>query len=75
MAKGKAVLEVVHWIIICLSTIMTEDEISMYTNVGMRSVQKILSYFKQTSDVNVPQWMKCQIHKSLCDYDIEVCNL
>ena len=74
MAQGKSIPEVVHWIIIRLSTAMTAEEIAMYTDVGLRSVKKILSHFKQTGDVNIPKRLKPQPRQALCDLDIEVCN-
>jgi len=53
MAQGKAIPEVVHWIIIRLNIVMNAEEISMYTDVSPRKVKEILSYFKRTGEVNV----------------------
>ena len=72
MARGKAVPEVVHWIIIRLSTIMSTEEISMYTDVGVRKVHEILTHFKQTGSIKLSRRSKHQLHRTLCDYDIEV---
>ena len=72
MGRGKAIPDAVRWIIIRLSTTMTGDDISMYTDVSTRSVRKIIAHFKQTGDVERPQQMNPRLHKSLCDYDIEV---
>jgi transcription initiation factor IIE alpha subunit len=77
MVRGKTIPEDIHWIIIRLGsgTTMTEDEIAMYTDISVRSVRKILSCFRRTGGVNFPkkQIAPPQLHKSLCDYDIEVC--
>ena len=73
MARGKATPEVVHWIIIRLGTIMSAEEISMYTDVGVRKVNEILTYFKQTGSIKLSRRSERQIHRTLCDYDIEVC--
>ena len=53
---------------------MTEDEIAMYTDISVCSVRKILTFFQHTGGVNFPkkQIAPPQLHKSLCDYDIEV---
>ena len=74
MAQGKAIPEAIHWIIIRLSTVMSAEEISMYTDVGVRKVNEIIMYFNQTGGVKLSRCMKCQLHQTLCDYDIEVCN-
>ena len=75
MAQGKVIPKVVHWIIIHLSTTMLAEDIAMYADVSLRSVKKILLYFKQTGDINVPKWLKPQLHHTLCDYDIQVCKV
>lgn len=72
MARGKATPEVVHWIIIRLSTIMSTEEISMYTDVGVRKVHEIITHFRQTGDVKLSRRSKPQLHQTLCDHDIEV---
>jgi hypothetical protein len=74
MARGKAIHEAVHWIIIRLSTVMTAEEISMYTDVGTRKINEIITYFKQNGGVNLSRRSKYQLHRTLCDYDIEVCS-
>jgi hypothetical protein len=73
MARGKATPDVVRWIIIRLSTIMSAEEISMYTDVGVRTVNEILAYFKQTGSIKPSRRSERQIHRLLCNYDIEVC--
>jgi len=53
---------------------MTEDEIAMYTDISVRSVRKILAFFRRTGGADFPQKLAPpQLHKTLCDYDIEVC--
>ena len=73
MVSGKAISEDIQWIIIRLSAIMDLHEISMYTDIGLHSVQKILSWFKRTGEVNVAKRLQPQLHRVLCDYDIQVC--
>jgi hypothetical protein len=73
MAQGKVIPEVVHWIIIRLATTMSAEEISMYTDVGMCKVNQILSHFKETGSVKLSRRSKRQLHRTLCDFDIEVC--
>jgi hypothetical protein len=74
MARGKAIPEVVHWIVIRLSTTMSAEQISMYTDVGVRKVNEILTHFKQTGDIKISRRSEHRLHKTLCDYDIEVCT-
>jgi len=74
MVQGKAVSEEIQWIIVRLSAIMNPHEIAMYTDIGLRTVQKILSWFRRTGEVNVAQRLKPQLHGALCDYDIQVCG-
>ena len=74
MAHGKTIPEAVHWIIIRLSITMKAEDIAMYTDVSLCTVQRILLYFKQNGGVNVPNasTRKPQLHRTLCDYDIQV---
>jgi len=75
MTRGKTIPEDIHWIVIRLGsgTTMNEDEIAMYTDIGVRSVRKILAFFRRTGGVDFPQKLAPpQLHKTLCDYDIEV---
>jgi hypothetical protein len=51
---------------------MKVEDISMYTDISIRSVQRILAYFKKTGDLNLPKPSKAEIRQSLCDYDVEV---
>lgn len=73
MAKGKPIPETVQWIVIRLSTRMSVDEIAMYTDIGVRSAQRILAHFKKHGDVNAPKRAKPKPRGFLCDYDIQVC--
>lgn len=72
MVKGKAIPSVVHWIIICLSTSMNEEEIAMYTDVSTQSVHKILANFKLTGSIIIPNSERPRVHRALCNYDVEV---
>jgi hypothetical protein len=75
MGRGKAIPEAVHWIIIQLGTAMSDDDIAMYTDVSVCSVQRILTYFRRTGQVNLPQKIAApQLYKALCDYDIQACR-
>ena len=74
MAQGKAIPEDVQWIIIRLSAVMPVEDISSFTDVGLRRVKGILSHFRQTGGVKVSSHSKPQLHRNLCDYDIEACS-
>lgn len=77
MVCGKTIPEDLHWVIIQLGsrTTMMEDEIAMYTDISAHSICKVLAFFWHTGGVDFPQKQIAppQLHKSLCDYDIEVC--
>ena len=75
MARGKAIPEVIHWIIIHLHTTMSVEDISMYTEISVCKVNEIIAYFKQTGDAKISRCSKPQVHQTLCDYDIEVCSM
>jgi transposase len=72
MGSGKRVPEAIRWIIIRLGATMTEEEVSMYTDIGVRTVRKILAHFKRTGAVEEPKQKIPQLHRGLCDYDIQV---
>jgi hypothetical protein len=72
MGQGKRIPEEVRWIIIRLSTTMTEEEVAMYTDVSVRTVRKILAYFRQTGGVEGPKQIIPRAHNALCEYDILV---
>jgi len=74
MAKGKAISVQIQWIVIRLSTRMSVDEIAMYTDIGVRSVQRIMAHFKKYGDrdPNLLKQPKPQPRRLLCDYDIQV---
>ena len=72
MAKSKTTPEVVHWIVIWLSTAMNEEDIAKYTDVSVATVRRILAHFKKTGDIEGPKEPRPTMYKSLSDYDIEV---
>ena len=52
---------------------MSPSEIAVYTDLGVRSVEKILKYFKETGGVKAPTKRRPRTGQLLCDPDIEVC--
>ena len=73
MARGKPIPETTQWIIIQLSTTMSVDDIAPYTSISPASIRRILKFFKELADVNIPNRLRPHLHnKSLCDYDIAV---
>jgi carbonic anhydrase len=51
MLQGKAITEEVQWIVVRMAAMMSEKEISMYTQISTRKVRAIVSYFKSHGDV------------------------
>lgn len=72
MGQGKATPEAVQWIVVRLSSVMSEEDIAMYADISLHTVQRILSHFNRTHEVIVPKSSKCHTQSALCDYDIEV---
>ena len=74
MGQGKAISEPVQWIVIQLSSILSNEDVSTYTGVSQHTVQRILHHFNQTSYVILPKDSRGQPCTALCDYDVEVCQ-
>ena len=72
MPQGKSVSKEIQWIIVCLDTTMSTDDIAMYTDLSERKVRDILAHFKQTGEVKSSNRSRPKLHRTLCDYDIEV---
>ena len=72
MPQGKAISEAVQWIVIRLSIKMPAYKIAMYTDIGEKRVQEILTHFRKTGSVNVPKHEKVARSRSLCDEEIQV---
>jgi len=73
MPQGKAVSPDIQWIVIRLAADMSPGDISMYTGLSIGTVWKILRFFAEFGNINVPQRMRPAIYKTLCDNDIAVC--
>jgi hypothetical protein len=72
MPQGKAVSEEVQWIVVRMAGMMSEEEISMYTQISTRKVRQIVSYFKSHGDVYTPARVRAKVHRSLSDDHINV---
>lgn len=75
MGRGKAISEEVQWIIVRLSTKMNPDDISMYTGVSIRSVERIIAYFKHNQDVLVRRQSIKERKRKLGEAQLEVSAL
>jgi len=76
MPRGKAIPEMMHWTIVRLATgtTMTPEDISMYTDVGISTVKKILACFRRTGNVNISKPVKHQPCQLLSDQNAGVCS-
>jgi hypothetical protein len=72
MARGKAISEEVQWIVIRLATKMKPDDISMYTGISIRSVERIIAYFQSNQDVPAPKPLISERRKKLGEVELEV---
>ncbi len=68
----KPIPEQVQWIIICLSTAMSWEDIAMYTGVSERKINDVLSTFNKEGTVKVHTRQKRSTYSSLCDANIQV---
>jgi hypothetical protein len=72
MPQGKAVSEEVQWIVIRMAAMMSEEDISMYTQISSRKVRQIVSYFKSHGGARTPARARTKVHRSLSDDHINV---
>jgi transposase len=72
MPQGKQVSDEIQWIVVRLNTAMSTDDIAAYTDLSERKVRDILVHFKQTGEVKGSNHSRPKLHRTLCDYDIEV---
>jgi transposase len=72
MPKGKAVSPDIQAIIIRLSPLMGPDEISMYTGIGLRTVQDILKTFNETGHIRESKARRGKPQRALGSTDEEV---
>ncbi|KAI0287097.1 hypothetical protein BC826DRAFT_917658 [Russula brevipes] len=71
MPQGKAVCPDVQAIIIRLSPLMEPDKISMYTGIGLRTVQDILKTFNETGQIRESKARQARTQRALCSTDEE----
>ena len=72
MGRGKAISEEVQWIVVRLSTKMNVEDISMYTGISIRSVQRILACFQRSEDVIIPKQSTKERKTKLGEAELEV---
>ena len=74
MPQGKAVSPDIQWIIVRLAVDMVPGDISMYTGIGVGTIRKIIRFFEDFGNINVPQRLRPTLYKTLCDDDVAVCT-
>jgi hypothetical protein len=73
MPRGTKISTEVQWIIIRLSSLFKKDDISIFTGVSVRSVERILLYYKAHGTVHdLAESEQRGKKKHLRDLDIEV---
>jgi len=55
MVQGRALSPHIHIIIIRLSYILTKQDISVYTGISLRTIERILAYFKKHGAISEPE--------------------
>jgi transposase len=71
MPQGRKIHADVHWIIICLSSLLRKEDISVYTGVSLHSVEKILRYYERHGTIQVQDTGNRGRKKQLRDLDVE----
>ena len=72
MPQGKAVIEAIQWIVVCLSGLMSPVDIAACMDLSKHKVRDILAYFNRNGDVQVSVHEHARIQISLQDEDIQV---
>jgi DNA-binding transcriptional regulator LsrR (DeoR family) len=71
-SMGKPLYEEIQWIIICLSSAMSQEDVAMYTGVSQHKVNVMMSTFNKDGTVKVYTCQKPHTYLSLCEDDIQV---
>jgi hypothetical protein len=77
MGQGKALPPEVHWIVVQLSAVMSKEEVSMYTDIPQRSVERILQYYCENGGVKEDDKHARVVERRthLQDIDVQVSSL
>jgi transcription initiation factor IIE alpha subunit len=63
----------VQWIIVQLSSLLEKEDISVYTGISVRSIERTLKYFKDHRTVQLTEQEKRRYQRThLRDLDVEV---
>lgn len=52
MTRGKKITDDVQWIVIRMATTMPKEDVSQFTGVSIRTVERILSLYAKTGGIN-----------------------
>jgi transcription initiation factor IIE alpha subunit len=72
MPWGTKILPEVQWIVVRLSSVFDKDEISIYTGLSVRSIERVLQYFNTHQTIKNPTEEKREKRCALRDIDVEV---
>jgi hypothetical protein len=73
MTKGSKIPAAVHWIVVRLSSLLKPEDITIYTSISLRSVERILHFFKLHGTINHKAEERKRRRQYLRDMDVEVC--
>jgi hypothetical protein len=76
MVQGRKISTEIHWIFIHLSTVLSPENILIYTSYSLSSVKQVLKYFKENNVVEEKGEDKEQRKRQagkLRDINMEVC--
>jgi hypothetical protein len=77
MVRGRTLPPEVRWIVIRLSTVMSKEEVSIYTDIPLRSIERIIQYYRENGGVKEDD-KRARIGERkthLRDVDIQVSSL
>jgi DNA-binding transcriptional regulator LsrR (DeoR family) len=69
---GKPLSEEIQWIIIHLSSAMSQEDVAMYIGVSQCKVNAVMSTFNKDGTVKVYTCQKPYTYSSLCKDDVQV---
>lgn len=75
MVKGKKISSDIQRIIVRLSALLSEEDISIYTGVSRRAVKQILQHFEETGTIPDEEKERRRRSRVLCDEDVNVSML
>jgi hypothetical protein len=73
MTKGRPISWDIQWVVVRMSRTVPLQEIAVYTDISIRSIERILAHFRKFGSVITPNTAVRQGPHAMNDDEIEVC--